>query len=125
MCLKSISFQFSSFLTLPYIVMGEEIVLSCPEHEKISFIRFASFGTPQQLPLHSSWNTKTSEVPKTQFFLGRCHAGSSLHVMEQLCLNQQSCHMKVRSSEFGDNNNVDNECAKFTKRLAVQYYCTQ
>jgi alpha-L-rhamnosidase len=100
----------------------EEMIMSCPRDMKISFIRFASFGTPQ---LPSEWQTtrRKNEEYSGRFFLGRCHAGSSMHVVEQLCLDRQTCKVKVNSSKFGINHNLDGHCTKSSKQLAVQYYC--
>ncbi|WCJ42674.1 Beta-galactosidase [Euphorbia peplus] len=80
--------------------------LWCPAGQKISKIRFASFGSPQ--------GTCGS------FREGTCHAHKSYNAFEKNCVGKQSCSVTVASEVFGG----DPCPADASKKLSVEAVCT-
>jgi hypothetical protein len=82
--------------------------LSCADKEAvISMVKFASFGNP--------FGTCDSQIG-----YGSCHAGSSVHVIENTCLHKNSCAISVDDFTFGD------VCGSIDERqLAVELVCSK
>ncbi|XP_042036626.1 beta-galactosidase-like [Salvia splendens] len=79
--------------------------LSCDAGQKISSIKFASFGTPQG----SCGN----------FRQGSCHAFHSYDVFEKYCIGQTSCTVPVTPQIFGGD-----PCPSVMKKLSVEVVCS-
>ncbi|CAL0332422.1 unnamed protein product [Lupinus luteus] len=79
--------------------------LSCGPGQKISSIKFASFGTP----LGSCGN----------FLQGGCHAHKSYDAFERNCIGQNWCKVTVSPENFGGD-----PCPNVMKKLAVEAICT-
>ncbi|KAJ9537635.1 hypothetical protein OSB04_030368 [Centaurea solstitialis] len=79
--------------------------LSCSPGQKISSIKFASFGTP--LGGCGSYRE------------GSCHAHNSYDAFNKLCIGQQSCTVPVTPEIFGGD-----PCPKVMKKLSVEAICT-
>ncbi|KAL9169715.1 hypothetical protein ABFS82_04G096900 [Erythranthe guttata] len=79
--------------------------LSCDAGQKISSIKFASFGTPQG----SCGN----------FREGNCHAFHSYDVFEKYCVGQESCTVPVTPEIFGGD-----PCPSVMKKLSVEAICS-
>ncbi|KAH6781302.1 beta galactosidase 1 [Perilla frutescens var. frutescens] len=79
--------------------------LSCDLGQKISFIKFASFGTP-----YGSCGS---------FRQGRCHALHSYDVFNKVCIGRQSCTVPVAIKNFGGD-----PCPRVEKKLSVEVVCS-
>ncbi|KAK9099276.1 hypothetical protein Syun_026321 [Stephania yunnanensis] len=84
--------------------------LLCAPGQKISSIKFASFGTPQGAC--------------GSFSEGSCHAHKSYDVFEkgtlmQTCIGQQACTVDVTPEVFGGD-----PCPKVMKKLSVEAICS-
>jgi len=90
----------------------EALNLQCPDNTKISYVSFASYGVPIVQP-----SAESVTCPfKMQH--GDVHAGSSVAVIEELCIGKSSCQFKVESSLFMNTPKVD------VSSLAVSVYCS-
>ncbi|KAK9131147.1 hypothetical protein Sjap_011634 [Stephania japonica] len=78
--------------------------LECGPGQKITSIKFASFGTPQ------------GECGN--FSEGACHAPKSSSVIERNCIGRRACSVSVSSAVFGD------LCPGVAKKLSVEAICT-
>ncbi|KAL6984660.1 hypothetical protein U1Q18_018039 [Sarracenia purpurea var. burkii] len=78
--------------------------LSCKPGQKISKIKFASYGLPQ--------GTCGS------FREGSCHAHKSYNALERNCIGQQSCSVNVVPEVFGGD-----PCPDSAKKLSVEAVC--
>ncbi|XP_061374609.1 beta-galactosidase 1 isoform X1 [Gastrolobium bilobum] len=79
--------------------------LSCGPGQKISSIKFASFGTP----VGSCGN----------YHEGSCHAHKSYDAFERNCVGQNWCAVTVSPEIFGGD-----PCPKVMKKLSVEAICT-
>ncbi|XP_054780480.1 beta-galactosidase 1-like [Prosopis cineraria] len=79
--------------------------LSCGPGQKISSIKFASFGTP----MGSCGN----------FHEGSCHAHKSYDAFQKKCVGQNSCKVTVSPENFGGD-----PCPNVMKKLSVEAICT-
>ncbi|KAD6794705.1 hypothetical protein E3N88_05601 [Mikania micrantha] len=79
--------------------------LSCGLGQKISSIKFASFGTP--LGGCGSYRE------------GNCHAHNSYDAFNKYCIGQQSCTVPVTPEIFGGD-----PCPKVMKKLSVEAICS-
>ncbi|KAJ1420300.1 Glycoside hydrolase, family 35 [Sesbania bispinosa] len=79
--------------------------LSCGPGQKISSIKFASFGTP----VGSCGN----------YHEGSCHAHKSYDAFERSCVGQSSCAVTVSPEIFGGD-----PCPSVMKKLSVEAICT-
>lgn len=79
--------------------------LWCPPGQKISQIKFASFGMPQ--------GTCGS------FREGSCHAHKSYDAFERNCVGKQSCSVTVAPEVFGGD-----PCPDSAKKLSVEAVCS-
>ncbi|KAH6781303.1 beta galactosidase 1 [Perilla frutescens var. frutescens] len=79
--------------------------LSCDAGQKISSIKFASFGTPQGVC--------------GNFHQSGCHAFHSYDVFEKYCIGQQSCTVPVTPEIFGGD-----PCPGLMKKLSVEAVCS-
>ncbi|KAK4789818.1 hypothetical protein SAY86_017122 [Trapa natans] len=79
--------------------------LSCSLGQKISKIKFASFGTPEGAC--GSYNE------------GSCHAFHSFDVFQKTCLGQNSCTVPVTPEIFGGD-----PCPNVMKKLSVEVICS-
>ncbi|KAH6790117.1 beta galactosidase 1 [Perilla frutescens var. frutescens] len=79
--------------------------LSCASGQKISSIKFASFGTP--------------EGSCGNFQQGKCHAFHSYDVFERYCVGQQSCAVPITPEIFGGD-----PCPNVMKKLSVEAICS-
>jgi len=77
--------------------------LNCPTGLVFSEILFASFGTP----------TGGCSTPA----FGKCDAGSSFMVVENMCLGKESCTVPAQDTVFGD------PCLGTLKNLIIQAVC--
>ncbi|KAM7259223.1 hypothetical protein ACFE04_014964 [Oxalis oulophora] len=78
--------------------------LRCPPGQKITQIKFASFGWPQG---------KCGSYSE-----GRCHAHKSYDVFQKKCVGKQFCLVTVASEVFGGD-----PCPNTVKKLAVEALC--
>ncbi|GER46934.1 beta-galactosidase [Striga asiatica] len=78
--------------------------LSCAPGQKITSIKFASFGTPQ------GYCGNFSE--------GSCHAFHSYDVFDRYCVNQESCTVPITPEIFGGD-----PCANVMKKVSVEAIC--
>ncbi|MDA7596449.1 SUEL-type lectin domain-containing protein, partial [Flavobacteriales bacterium] len=79
---------------------GNLLTLTAPNGALITSIDFASYGTPSGLC--GSFNTSI------------CHSINSQSIVENACLNQNTCSILVQNSTFGD------PCTGLNKQLAVE-----
>ncbi|KAA8540294.1 hypothetical protein F0562_024143 [Nyssa sinensis] len=79
--------------------------LWCAPGQKISSIKFASFGTPQGVC--------------GSFQEGSCHAHHSYDAFEKYCIGQQSCAVTVAPEMFGGD-----PCPSVMKKLSVEAICS-
>ncbi|XP_057500514.1 beta-galactosidase-like [Actinidia eriantha] len=79
--------------------------LGCPPGQKISNIKFASYGLPQG-KCGSYWE-------------GSCHAHKSYDALERNCIGQQSCSVSVAPEVFGGD-----PCPNSAKKLSVEALCS-
>ncbi|XP_027929535.1 beta-galactosidase 1-like isoform X2 [Vigna unguiculata] len=82
-----------------------KVHLSCSPGQKISSIKFASFGTP----LGSCGN----------FHEGSCHAHKSYDAFERNCVGQNWCTVTVSPENFGGD-----PCPNVMKKLSVEAICS-
>ncbi|XP_038699384.1 beta-galactosidase-like isoform X2 [Tripterygium wilfordii] len=79
--------------------------LWCPPPQKISKIKFASYGLPQG---------------RCGYFKeGSCHAHKSYNAFERNCVGKQSCSVTVASQVFGGD-----PCPASMKKLSVEAVCS-
>ncbi|KAI4330678.1 hypothetical protein MLD38_028940 [Melastoma candidum] len=79
--------------------------LQCPAGKKISYVKFASFGTPQ-----GSCGS---------YRQGSCHAFHSYDVFQKTCVGQNSCTVPVTPEIFGGD-----PCPSVMKKLSVEVICS-
>ncbi|CAN4100109.1 unnamed protein product [Withania somnifera] len=79
--------------------------LSCAPGQKITSIKFASFGTPVGVC--------------GSFSEGNCHAHHSYDVFEKYCIGQESCSVSVTPEFFGGD-----PCPGVMKKLSVEALCS-
>nr|ACC60981.1 beta-galactosidase 1 precursor [Petunia x hybrida] len=79
--------------------------LSCTSGQKITSIKFASFGTPQGVC--------------GSFSEGSCHAHHSYDAFEKYCIGQESCTVPVTPEIFGGD-----PCPSVMKKLSVEAVCS-
>ncbi|XP_047337584.1 beta-galactosidase-like [Impatiens glandulifera] len=79
--------------------------LSCAFGQKISSIKFASYGTPQGVC--------------GSFREGNCHAHHSYDAFQKLCVGQQACSVTVAPEMFGGD-----PCPNVMKKLSVEAICS-
>ncbi|KAF8011596.1 hypothetical protein BT93_J2014 [Corymbia citriodora subsp. variegata] len=79
--------------------------LSCSPGQKISSIKFASFGTPAGVC--------------GSFHEGSCHALHSYDVFQRTCVGQNSCTVPVTPEIFGGD-----PCPSVMKKLSVEAICS-
>ncbi|XP_027168582.1 beta-galactosidase [Coffea eugenioides] len=79
--------------------------LSCAPGQRISSIKFASFGTP--------------EGTCGNFRQGGCHAFHSYDAFETYCIGQQTCSVTVAPALFGGD-----PCPNVMKKLSVEAVCS-
>lgn len=79
--------------------------LWCAPGQKISSIKFASFGTPMG--------------GCGSFREGSCHAHKSYDIFEKKCIGQQSCSVTVEPEVFGGD-----PCPNIMKKLSVEAICS-
>ncbi|CAL5373933.1 unnamed protein product [Camellia sinensis] len=79
--------------------------LWCAPGQKISSIKFASFGTPKGAC--------------GSFSQGSCHAYHSYDAFEKYCIGQQSCSVPVVPEAFGGD-----PCPNVMKKLSVEAVCS-
>ncbi|XP_048139461.1 beta-galactosidase 1-like isoform X2 [Rhodamnia argentea] len=79
--------------------------LSCSLGQKISSIKFASFGTPEGIC--------------GSFREGSCHAFHSYDVFQKTCVGQNSCTVPVTPEIFGGD-----PCPSVMKKLSVEAICS-
>ncbi|XP_056167796.1 beta-galactosidase isoform X2 [Syzygium oleosum] len=82
-----------------------KVHLWCSPGQKISSIRFASFGTP--------------EGTCGSFQQGSCHAFHSYDVFERTCMGLNSCSVTVDPEIFGGD-----PCPNIMKKLSVEAVCS-
>uniref|UniRef100_A0A166ENF5 beta-galactosidase n=1 Tax=Daucus carota subsp. sativus TaxID=79200 RepID=A0A166ENF5_DAUCS len=79
--------------------------LWCAPGQKISSIKFASFGTP--------------EGACGSFLEGSCHAHKSYDAFERNCIGQNACSVRVAPEQFGGD-----PCPNIMKKLSVEVICS-
>nr|XP_016450205.1 PREDICTED: beta-galactosidase-like [Nicotiana tabacum] len=79
--------------------------LSCAPGQKITSIKFASFGTPEGVC--------------GSFQQGSCHARHSYDAFEKNCVGQESCSVSVTPENFGGD-----PCRNVLKKLSVEAICS-
>ncbi|PSS07352.1 Beta-galactosidase [Actinidia chinensis var. chinensis] len=79
--------------------------LQCAPGQKISSIKFASFGTPEGVC--------------GSFHEGSCHAHHSYDVFQKYCIGQQSCAVPVVPEAFGGD-----PCPDVMKKLSAEVICS-
>ncbi|KAL3511690.1 hypothetical protein ACH5RR_024407 [Cinchona calisaya] len=79
--------------------------LSCGAGQKISSIKFASFGTPKGTC--------------GNFRQGSCHSFHSYDAFEKYCIGQQTCSVTVAPELFGGD-----PCPNVMKKLSVEVICS-
>ncbi|XP_057459695.1 beta-galactosidase-like [Actinidia eriantha] len=79
--------------------------LQCAPGQKISSIKFASFGTPEGVC--------------GSFREGSCHAHHSYDVFQKYCIGQQSCAVPVVPEAFGGD-----PCPDVMKKLSAEVICS-
>ncbi|KAF8388821.1 hypothetical protein HHK36_025501 [Tetracentron sinense] len=79
--------------------------LWCAPGQKITSIKFASFGTPEGVC--------------GSFREGNCHAHNSYDAFEKICVGQQSCSVIVAPEIFGGD-----PCPSVMKKLSVEAVCS-
>ncbi|OIT26841.1 PREDICTED: beta-galactosidase [Nicotiana attenuata] len=79
--------------------------LRCAPGQKISSIKFASFGTPEGVC--------------GSFQQGSCHARRSYDAFEKNCVGQESCSVSVTPENFGGD-----PCRNVLKKLSVEAICS-
>ncbi|WCJ39535.1 Beta-galactosidase [Euphorbia peplus] len=94
--------QSSGKVTKP---LRPKVHLQCGADQKISSIKFASFGTP--------------EGACGGYREGSCHAHHSYDAFNRLCVGQNSCSVTVAPEMFGGD-----PCPNVMKKLAVEAVCS-
>ncbi|KAL8113730.1 hypothetical protein AgCh_020865 [Apium graveolens] len=79
--------------------------LWCAPGQKITSIKFASFGTP--------------EGACGSFLEGSCHAHKSYDIFERNCIGQNACSVGVTPGVFGGD-----PCPNIMKKLSVEVICS-
>ncbi|XP_058227609.1 beta-galactosidase [Rhododendron vialii] len=79
--------------------------LRCAPGQKITSIKFASFGTPQGVC--------------GSFREGSCHAHHSYDAFEKYCIGQESCSVPVAPEAFGGD-----PCPNVMKKVSVEAICS-
>ncbi|KAL3840818.1 hypothetical protein ACJIZ3_025409 [Penstemon smallii] len=79
--------------------------LSCDPGQKISSVKFASFGTPKGVC--------------GNFYQGSCHAFHSYDIFEKYCVGKESCTVPVSPEIFGGD-----PCPDVMKKLSVEVVCS-
>ncbi|KAL5728789.1 hypothetical protein ACHQM5_001829 [Ranunculus cassubicifolius] len=79
--------------------------LKCAPGQKISSIKFASFGTPQGVC--------------GSFTEGSCHAHKSYDAFEKRCIGVQACAVSINPDTFGGD-----PCPNVLKKLSVEAICS-
>ncbi|XP_028789776.1 beta-galactosidase 1-like [Neltuma alba] len=100
--LRSYRMQASGKVSKP---LRPKVHLSCGPGQKISSIKFASFGTP----LGSCGN----------FQEGKCHAHKSYDAFQRNCVGQNWCKVTVSHENFGGD-----PCPNVMKKLSVEAICS-
>ena len=78
--------------------------ISCPaSKQSISYVDFASYGTPTGFCGH--------------FSIGGCNSASSVSVVSQRCIGKHSCEVPASYLIFGD------PCQSTPKQLNIQVTC--
>ncbi|KAL8481118.1 hypothetical protein ACS0TY_027594 [Phlomoides rotata] len=85
--------------------VAPEMYLHCDDGKTISFVKFASYGTPQG--------------SCQEFSRGNCHSPNSLLVVSQACMGRQSCWMSISNDAFGGD-----PCRGIVKTLSVEMKCS-
>ncbi|KAJ4831119.1 hypothetical protein Tsubulata_010635 [Turnera subulata] len=85
--------------------MQSKAHLWCPQGQKISQIKFASYGMPQGAC--------------GSFQEGSCHAHKSYDALERNCIGKQSCSVSVAPEVFGGD-----PCPTISKKLSVEAVCS-
>jgi len=85
---------------------NDAVLAACPVGTAIDEIVFASYGTPAGACERESTYTTSS-----------CHSDRSRAVVEDSCLNRESCTVSARNGLCGD------PCPGTYNRLYVQYIC--
>jgi len=80
-----------------------DLNILCPIGKTVKMVNFASFGTPTG----SCGN----------FAYGKCNAGSSKYMVQQMCKGQNSCSIPATDASFGD------PCFDTLKNAAVEVTC--
>jgi alpha-L-rhamnosidase len=89
-------------------------MMRCPTGMKVRKIFFSSFGNPLS-------NVREKTGPG--FKLGWCHALTSRHVVEDLCMGKEECVVRLSEEEFG--NLYCLESMSERPSLAVVYACSE
>ncbi|KAL2498402.1 Beta-galactosidase 3 [Abeliophyllum distichum] len=89
----------------PKMLHQAKIHLRCEPSQFISFIKFASYGTPS--------GTCGS------FQQGTCHAQNSHAIIEKMCIGKESCRVTVSNNYFGTD-----PCPNVLKKLSVEAVCS-
>jgi len=79
--------------------------LRCAPGQKMTSIKFASFGTPEGVC--------------GSFREGSCHAHHSYDVFEKYCIGQESCSVPVAPEAFGGD-----PCPNVMKKVTVEAVCS-
>lgn len=82
-----------------------KVHLQCSKGQKISAIKFASFGTPQ------------GECGSFQ--QGNCHSSSSFAIIKKKCMGFQKCSLSISEKLFGGD-----PCPGVKKDLAIEAACS-
>jgi len=88
---------------------NQDLVLSCPANTKVSSVAFASFGTPVIEGIQENASCKFN------FALGATHTGSTVAVVEDICVGKATCTLNTSPETFGTNT---------AGTLAVSVYCS-
>lgn len=82
-----------------------KVHLQCAKGQTISFIKFASFGTP--LGTCGTYQQ------------GMCHSPTSYSVLNKRCMGQHKCSVAIANGNFGKD-----PCPNVLKRLTVEAICS-
>eukprot|EP00252_Welwitschia_mirabilis_P002303 TRINITY_DN12214_c0_g3_i1.p1 TRINITY_DN12214_c0_g3~~TRINITY_DN12214_c0_g3_i1.p1 ORF type:complete len:374 (+),score=63.87 TRINITY_DN12214_c0_g3_i1:270-1391(+) len=82
-----------------------KVHLQCARGQKISAIKFASFGTP-----HGECGS---------FQLGACHSQNSVAAVQKKCLGLERCSLSISGNNFGGD-----PCPGILKHVAIEAVCT-
>jgi len=89
---------------------SKKLVVECPIGTKVSMVAFASYGTPIM--------TLKKDGSCSLYGHGDFHAGSSVAVLEDLCLHKEYCEVGVDHTLFGLQESVEEY------NLATAVYCS-